>query len=244
VDDLTGRAVCTCDVTEPLMATGMGLTLCLVPAAQSCAAGEIDCDGGDALDVAMTSEHDVGACSGHASCATLCDTHCAGIGADAVNALCEGYCTGGANHGLACTTAGNCPGGNCVGWSPVGNSIFHPDTCGCHCQGLGGTPAAAGALSCQVAVELLVEMFPPCGDGDGYLHLGTQCMQLTSEETAVTLLETNVGTIGPISTEGVAKQCVPLGIVGARDLALTGAVNTIHGNLDRDVADVLDLVCE
>jgi cysteine-rich repeat protein len=244
VDNLTGRATCTCEVTEPLVANGLGLTLCIVPTGQSCAAGEIDCDGGDALDVAMTTEHDIGACTGHASCATQCDTYCAGIGADAVNALCEGYCDGGANNGLACTTFSNCPGGTCVGYSPVSNSVFHPNVCGCHCQGLGGSAGASGALTCQVAVEMTVEMFPPCGDGDDFLHLGAQCMQLTSETTEVTLLETNLGTIGPISTDGAAKQCVPLGIVGARNLGLTGSINTIHGNLDRDVADVVDLVCE
>ncbi len=69
-------------------------------------------------------------------------------------------------------------------------------------------------------------------------------MQLTSEETEVTLLETNFGTIGPIAVQGASKECTTLGIVGPRNLSLTGSVNTFHGNLAGDVADVFQLVCE
>jgi cysteine-rich repeat protein len=243
VDELTGRSICTCELTAPLMATGL-LTICLNPTGESCAAGEIDCDGGDPLDVSLTSEHDIGSCSGHGDCATQCDSHCAGLGAEAVEARCEGYCVGGANNGMSCTGGSACPGGNCFGWTPNGNTVMHPDVCGCHCREVGGSAGSSGALACQVAVELVVEQFPPCGDGDDFLRLGRQCLQLTSEQTEVTLLETELGTIGPISLEGTPKACLDLAIAGPRDLSLAGSINTFHGNLEQDVADLFHLVCE
>jgi hypothetical protein len=50
VDGLTGRAPCTCSLAAPLVASDL-LNICLLPTGESCATGEIDCDGGDALDV-------------------------------------------------------------------------------------------------------------------------------------------------------------------------------------------------
>jgi hypothetical protein len=123
-------------------------------------------------------------------------------------------------------------------------AVKHPGACGCHCREVGGNASRAGAVACEIGVEMVVEQFPPCGDGDHFLHLGEQCLQLGSEALDVTLLETNVGTVGPISRLGDPKECIALGILGAQDLTLHGALDTAHGNFDFDVANVFRLVCE
>jgi len=244
LDELTGRATCSCDLVEPIEAFGGGLlTLCLLPTGQACATGEIDCDGGDALDVDLVSEHDIGTCSGPGDCAAQCDAHCGGVAGEALGSQCEGHCAGGASDGAACSGPLDCPGGTCLGWTPDGDFVYHPDVCSCHCRQVGGA-APNGGFTCQIGVELVVEQFSPCGDGDAILHLGTQCMQLTSEQTQVTLLETVAGTVGPIAVQGAAKQCLDLAVAGPGGMALTGALNTFHGNLAADVADVFRLVCE
>jgi hypothetical protein len=243
VDGLTGRAPCTCGLAAPLLASEL-LNICLLPTGESCATGEIDCDGGDALDVDLVSDHVVGSCTTHAGCATQCDAYCSGSGGESVGSACEGRCLGGANDGVACTQPSQCPSGQCLGFSFVSNTVDHPDSCGCHCRTVGGNPAPSGGLSCQVAVEAVVELFAPCGDGDVVQRLGKQCLQLTSGVTTVTLLDTSVGTVGPFATPGAPKICTDLGVRGPGGLQLTGAIDTFHGAIDRDSTLIYDLVCQ
>ena len=76
VDPNTGKAACSCDLQsiDPIAIPSIGFT-CLTPEA-GCPPGEIDCDGGNDLDVDVTSDHNIGACTSNADCASQCVTFC------------------------------------------------------------------------------------------------------------------------------------------------------------------------
>jgi hypothetical protein len=185
VDPGTGKALCNCgvQVIDPIEISAIGY-ICFTPGAP-CPAGEIDCDGGNALDVTMASDHNIGACTGNADCAAQCAAHCA---PDAVfNSGCEGFCVGGVSDGLPCTSDTDCVDGSCPGKDTVPDG----NICGCDCQAVGGAPAAAGGLLCNMPVNIDVETGAPCGDGDVLIAVGTRCLPLTTETVSTQITNAN-----------------------------------------------------
>ena len=95
VDPNTGKAACQCVLQDlsPFLLSGIGF-ICISPSDPNnpCDLGEIDCDGGNGLDVDLMSDHNIGACSGNPDCDSQCVTHCAGLGKPVFDASCGGFC--------------------------------------------------------------------------------------------------------------------------------------------------------
>ncbi len=96
-----GKAACSCDVQSfgVLVIPSIG-DVCINPA--SCPSGEIDCDGGNAEDVDLVADHNIGACTDDTTCGTSCNAYCGGLGASYARLSygCEGFCQGGANNNM------------------------------------------------------------------------------------------------------------------------------------------------
>jgi hypothetical protein len=220
-----GKAPCTCTLQdlEPIEIVGIGF-VCFTPGSQGCAVGEIDCDGGNALDVTMDSDHNIGACTGNPDCAAQCAAVCAPDGV--FNSGCEGFCDGGARDGLPCTNDSACPGGSC----PGGDTLPHGNICGCDCLRIGGAPGSAGALQCNMDTNINVELAGPCDGADILIAVGERCIPLTSEALSSQIQNTNnsPGKVFPdpaATNAGVAIDCLDLATSATTGLRLVGTVN-------------------
>ncbi len=235
---LDGTAACTCAVNSfaPIVIPGIG-DVCVSPAT-GCAAGHIDCDGGSALDTQLTADHNIGACSSNAACAADCATTCTTLGGSALSTGCEGYCQGGLNDDLPCTTDGDCIDGSCVGNDPVG----HAGVCNCACQATGlGAPAPAGALGCQLGLRIVVELpnNGVCGDPPTIV-LAPLCSALTTTTAIAQLVDANdvAGSSIPMSPavlNGASTSCDALSASVTSGIALAGTL----GFFDSQLGDIL-----
>jgi cysteine-rich repeat protein len=176
-DPNSGKTSCDCVLQElePIEVIGIGY-LCFTAGAP-CPPGEIDCDGGNGLDVVMDSDHNIGTCTSSADCEAQCAAHCAAMGAVVFNEACEGFCEGGTRDTLPCTDDSDCPGGSCGGT----DGLYHGNICGCECLTVGGAPSVVGGLQCNLGVTINVEIGAPCGDGDVLIAMGTRCIPLSTE---------------------------------------------------------------
>jgi hypothetical protein len=223
--DVNGKRDCACELVtlDPFILSGVG-TICVTPATGACPSGEVDCDGGNALDVDLIAEHQAGACTSNANCASTCGTYCAGIGKAVYSSGCELQCQGGtrADMPCLCDTAGaatcsggmagvnDCPGGSCEGKD---NDL---GTTQCHCTCVDesfGTAAPAGAMNCRVGVTIVVEAGEDgiC-DGNVIVRLPPQCAPFTSQNATGIILNDNEGPggLGPFSETGTAGSCTQL----------------------------------
>lgn len=202
-----GTASCTCDVNSfgVLVIPSIG-DVCVNPYS-GCQPGRIDCDGGSPLDVDLVADHNIGACSSDSGCAADCDAECGGLGAnyDAIAYGCEGFCQGGSNDNNACARDTDCPGGQCPGADPVS----HGGVCQCTCAGRNlGAAGPAGSLSCEVGVQIDVEL-PSDGDcaDPNTIQLAPICGGVTTT-TATGMINnannTSDKTIPPIGGSGTA----------------------------------------
>ncbi len=236
-----GKAEAECELQffDPMPLLSIGF-VCFTSGAP-CPVGEIDCNGGNALDVDMLSDHNIGVCTGNADCATQCTAHCA---PDSVfNFGCEGFCIGGQNDGLPCVDAGNCPSGSCPG-----RVVAHGNICGCDCLGVGGAPSAAGGLQCNLSVNINVESAAPCGDGDVLIGVGTRCLPLTTETITSQIVDANntPGKLFPPSgftNTGARADCPALATSTTTGIKLVGAVNFFDSALG-DLTTTELLICQ
>jgi hypothetical protein len=220
--DVNGKRDCTCPLQtlDPVVISGVG-TVCTTPFAGPCGDGEMDCDGGNSLDVDIIGEHTAGVCTGNADCAGICGTYCSGIGKSVYTSGCEQYCQGGTRAGLSCIcdTAGaatctggvagvnDCPNGSCEGKdNDLGTNQCH---CTCVDEAFGGA-AAAGSVNCRTGVTIVVEAGEDgiC-DGNVLIRLPGQCAPFTSGTATGIILNDNEnpGPLGPYSETGTAGTC-------------------------------------
>ena len=249
-----GTASCTCNVNSfaPLVIPSIG-DVCVNPYA-GCSPGTIDCDGGTPLNVNMVADHNIGTCNSDSACATSCDTYCAGLGASYSNIAygCEGFCQGGSNNNNACTQDTDCPGGSCPGQDPVS----HANACQCTCAGknLGGA-SPAGSLSCEVGVQIDVEL-PSDGDCNdaNTISLAPICGLVTTTTASGEVLNannTNGKTIPPIggsgtapaSATGVGINCTTLATSTTTGLTAVGYLGFFDSVLG-DIFDANKFICQ
>ena len=248
VDPNTGKASCECLIQQinPFEISGLGF-VCLSPSAATCPLGEIDCDGGNGLDLDVLSDHNIGACTGNPGCEGACTTYCSGLGKAVFDSGCEGFCEGGTSDGQSCIVDAGCPGGACNGME----NVPHGNICGCSCVSQGGAPSRAGGLSCEIGTDIVLEFLAPCGDGDLILVVGSSCIPLTTE--SVTGLITNFNNVAMddfpdpngigISEIGVPMSCDDLASSVTTGVQLVGAIN-FFGTTLGDLAVSLAFSCE
>jgi hypothetical protein len=246
-DKATGKAPCDCELQflDPINIPSIGF-ICFTPGDPNdpCDTGEIDCDGGNSLDIDMQSNHNIGPCTGNADCESQCAAHCAGSGATVFNDACEGFCQEGVNADNPCTADSDCPGGSCGGkdGGPHGN------ICGCDCLTIGGNPSVPGGLQCNMGAVIDVEIAPPCADGDVLIAVGQRCIPLTTETLTSQLHNTNNTPakdfpVPPFTGSGAALLCEDLATSVTTGLSLVGTVNFFDSTIG-DLHTNQTLVCQ
>jgi hypothetical protein len=247
--DENGKASCTCEIQalDPFEIPGIGL-ICLTPFA-GCPPGEIDCNGGNDLDIDLVSDHNIGACTGNADCRTQCDAYCAGLPdhvQDLGGAACEGFCNGGGSDGNPCTVETDCPDGACNG----GDGLPHGNICGCECVAIGGSgsaPSRAGGLRCNLGAVVNIEAAEPCGDGDFLIPIGARCIHLTTETSTAIVIDTNDTALkelppGGATLRGTPADCDALASSVTSGIELVGHVNFFDSTIG-DLAIEIDFFC-
>jgi hypothetical protein len=244
-DPWTGKAVCECTLQEfePVELVGIGF-FCFTPGS-GCPAGEIDCDGGNAFDVSMESDHNIGSCTDNPDCAAQCTAQCAGLGMQVFDSGCEGFCEAGALDGQPCTVESECPGGACNGK----NGLPHGNICQCGCIDIGGSPSRPGGLQCNLNLNFDIETGLPCGDGDVLIAFGTRCIPLSSEAATFVIHGTNnvPGKDFPAGPPwwwtGAPIDCEDLAASATTGLNVTGAVDFLDSRIG-DIGIWIDVICE
>jgi len=244
IDPITGIAPCECHIQEldPIDFSGLGF-VCFSPSS-GCQMGQIDCDGGDALNVDLTSDHIAGPCpGGNPECDALCTSYCAP--GYVLNAGCEGFCNGGSNDGVPCVEDSECPGGACPG--PL--SLTHGSICNCDCVTVDGAPTLPGTVQCDLAASVEVDLAPTCGDGDVAISIGTQCIPMTAGTfTSITHNVNNTPgkdfPVGGSTSAGLpVGSCEDLSASMTTGLDLTGGAN-FYDTLIGDVSVSTRFVCQ
>src|SRR5262245_45723146 len=246
VDPMTGKASCTCalDHIDPIpIIPGLGVA-CVRPAS-GCPAGEISCNGGELYNSSITSQHNIGTCTGNADCAAQCATDCVGSGSSVFDSGCEGFCRGGASAGASCTADAGCPGGTCNGL----DGATHGNICQCECLDTAGDGSLPGGLHCSLGVAVDVEMAEPCGDGDGRFRTVDRCVPFTTEAAQAVIVDAdNVpGEEIPPGQDiygGLPLTCTELAANGASGLVLAARVNVLDVQLAGDIAFAFVLACD
>jgi hypothetical protein len=221
--DGNGKRDCQCPLQtlEPFVISGVG-TVCTSSFAGPCADGEMDCDGGNSLDIDIVGDHSgAGTCTSNADCAGLCGTYCGGIGKSVYNSGCELECQGGSRADMPCIcdTAGaatctggiagvnDCPLGSCEGKdNDLGGKQCH---CTCVDESFGGA-SPAGSVNCRTGVSINVEaMEDGICDGNVLIRLPGQCAPFTSGNATAVILNDNENplALGPFGESGVAGTC-------------------------------------
>ena len=244
-----GVAPCACDVVSigPVVFPSIG-EICVAPA-DPCPGGAIQCTGGDAADLDLVADHDIGPCTSNADCAAACDAQCSGMGAtyEVRASGCEGFCQGGGNDEGACTADTQCPGGTCVGSDPP----LHGGRCNCQCGGSAlGAAGPAGTLTCQLSARFTFEFGADgvCGDGAG-IDWGPLCVPLTTAASTAVLTHSpypygpTIPSGGPETIAGAPVSCASFQTGSLTGLEMVGA----FGLFDRATGDILSrnaLVCQ
>jgi hypothetical protein len=156
------------------------------------------------------------------------------MGAAVLSTGCEGFCLGGVNNDLACTNDSDCVNATCVGIDPV----THPGTCNCICQSSEiGTPSTAGAMGCQLGLQINVELPSNgvCGDTPTIV-LAPLCSALTTGSAVGQLIDANnsIGqTIPPTPgvLSGAATSCASLSTSVTAGLKLVGQLSFFDSTL-------------
>jgi hypothetical protein len=257
-EDVNGKRTCQCSLQalDPLEIPGIGF-VCVSSSGGSCPDGEMDCDGGNALDVDIVAEHTAGVCTSNTDCDSQCGTYCGGIGKSVHDSGCESFCQAGTRADLPCICdvagaatcvggvagANDCPGGNCEGK----DNDPAPDQCHCTCiDAASGGASAAGTVSCSSNFSVTIESSLPC-DGSGVLvRLPDRCATLTSGSATGVILNANEGfsgTFGPYSESGATGTCSNLdaGVTAGYELV---AVLAFFDSTIGDLAARFRIDCE
>jgi hypothetical protein len=255
LDPNTNEAVCSCEIEGLLPANlpGIGLACLNFVPTEDCTPGRIDCDGGSGRDVTTITDHDVGPevlvldpnftlpfCGyldpnqGNSECDRMCDTYCASLEpAGSYRTLlsgCEGYCQGGPREDLTCNTDVDCPFSSCAG----GEAVPHRNTCGCDCLQVAGNPSRAGALNCEVGVQISVENAPPCNEGTITIYLEPKCIPVSSELGTGIILDANLNygtSVGGRDLFGVQGSCSDVASGVLTGMTLVGSGHAMDSNI-------------
>ena len=266
IDPATGKATCACELisVEGILIGGIG-AVCISPGNDPCPAGEIDCDGGNALDTRVIHNHNVapaanledpeqfpvGFCglidldNGHDECVEMCHAYCASLPGSFVrfNSGCEGFCSEGSRHGLPCEFDSECPQGFCPGGDPV----TEPHFCNCSCLEVAGAASRTGALQCNIRAGLEIEIDLPCDGQDVTTTSIKPCVPLTTEFTMGELLQANAGdpndTIGPLSDLGAPISCAALTADNSAGLETVATISFIDTGLG-DLVVQFQIACQ
>lgn len=219
LQDANGKRPCQTQLQafDPFVLSGVG-TVCIDPVV-GCPDGEIDCDGGNALDLDMIADHEIGACTSNAGCDGQCSAYCGGIGQTVYDGACENFCQGGsrADQPCICDRAGSatCGGGiagvnDCPGSLCEGKDNEVDADCHCTCFDDGAGPGGpAGATRLRLGIALRLEADPVCDNSQVLWRMVPQCIPLTTGTATVTQFNANEspGTQGPWTESGVAGNC-------------------------------------
>jgi hypothetical protein len=248
--DADGVAACSCELIQldVLVIPAIG-DVCINPA-PGCEAGKIDCDGGAAVDVNLTADHNIGTCTDNEDCATSCEAHCTTLGAGHARQSygCEGYCQGGSNDEAECSRDTDCPGGQCPGADPVA----HFQTCNCVCAGSAlGNPSVAGGLTCNLGTQINVELPSNghCGD-TATIQLAPVCGGVSTGTSigavlnANNMLGTTIPTTDPPSViEGNPVTCDSFKAHNITGLKLVGQLGFFDSTLG-DIRTGNTFICQ
>ena len=268
--DGTAQRVCSAEFlsVEPMYIPIIG-DICLVPMpAEDCAAGLIDCQAGNDLDIDLVMNHTIpmpgGTCNDNQVCRNECDTHCAALGATRFDnsPACEGFCRlpgpPMCTHDDDPLDPNSCPAGDTC------DEVNHGNTCSCQCQSLGyGSPVGAGQARLEIGYGIninfinpstgLVEGRGPDGlpctaDDEPQGTLPPTCFPFTTT-TATTVIENanNVGggliTPDPASSTGAPFMCTSGVVLTTSGAELQGVGDFIDTRL-YDFAATLTVNCE
>jgi hypothetical protein len=242
--DASGHAPCTCSLGDfPPVPIIPGIGVACVNPAPGCPTGQIGCNGGEARNSVLTSDHDIGTCTSNADCAAQCATRCGD--ADVWDSGCEGFCRGGTNDDEACASDDDCPGGSCIGI----DDGEHGNVCQCECLDAAGAESRPGALRYNVGVDIDVELAAPCGDGDLLFSVGRRCVPFTTETAQGTVLDANAeaGEVLPPDVnilEGLPLECAELAADGTSGMSLVSGANALDVDLAGDIAFLFFLHCQ
>jgi hypothetical protein len=246
VDPVTGEAPCICALQflDPIEIIGIGF-ICFTPGT-ACPFGAIDCDGGNALDTDMDSNHNIGTCTGNPDCAAQCTAHCAGLVPphNLFFSGCGGFCIGGGRNGLPCDDDSLCPRGSC----PGKDGLPHGNECQCDCLLVDYVASRPGGLHCNLPANIDVEIGPPCDGTDILIGVGTRCIPLTTEVVTSQMHNTN-NTPGkdlpvlPFTGVGTPIPCATLADSTTTGLVLVGSVNFFDSTIG-DLTTNQTLVCQ
>lgn len=217
LEDVNGKRPCQCTLRQfdPVLIPGTGYA-CIDPS-PGCPDGEVDCDGGNALNVDKEANAQLGLCTSNADCASTCGTYCSGIGKSVYVSGCESFCQGGVNLDLPCecdTLGGltcnpisttDCPGSSCEGKD---NEV--DQDCHCTCIDAAVAPASGpGQLACNLGVAIRVESSLPCDNVGVVVRLPAQCAPFTSGTATLVLnnLNESGSSFGPFSETGTDETC-------------------------------------
>ncbi len=247
-----GKAPCSCEVQAPgfpgLDIAGLFFA-CVKPAiAGVCPTGEIDCDGGNVLGLAITGTRNIGACTSQADCLTACATQCGGTD-NIFDSGCEGFCTDGANS--ACTTDAGCgtlTEGSCDG--PDGAGLGNICDCTCLNSAVGGA-SVAGTLQCQLAFNLTVEPNPGngmvCDGADVSINVGDTCAPLSTQSAMSVINNGNNGGTqfppGGANLVGAPADCTTLAAGNTSAITLQGAA-IFYASTIGDLNSLLTVDCQ
>lgn len=216
-EDVNGKRDCQCTLRQfdPVPIPGAGFA-CIDPVA-GCPDGELECDGGNALNIEAEANHQIGLCTSNADCDTQCGTFCSGMGKTVYHAGCESYCQGGVNEDLLCqcdvlgaltchpSSTLDCPGSSCEGKDNETDNDCH-----CTCIDEAVPPASgAGQIACKLGVAIRVESSLPCDNTGVIARLAPQCAPFTSGTASNVVIDLNEfgATYGPFSETGTDGTC-------------------------------------
>jgi hypothetical protein len=240
-------AVCTCALVslEPVQVAGIGL-VCVDPAA-GCAAGRVDCDGGEPLDVSVVADATSGSCSDNPTCEAVCQGECAAVDRSVFFAGCTGFCSGGSNDGAGCAVEADCPGAFCNGQDPV--AAGDRGVCQCQCIDLdAGETSPPGQLQCQFGISLRVEGAAPCDGTDVQIAVGSTCVPGTTGVASTQVVNANqveglrLPMGGPATVTGHAIPCDQLREIGTTEMTLVGGAS-FFGSALGDLAITVESHC-
>ena len=114
-----------------------------------------------------------------------------------------------------------------------GEPVVHTNDCNCECVELGGRIGKPGSLECEIGLSTVLELDPPCGDGDVSQLISAMCVPFTTGVFSNTQLDVNEdgGTIGPEVRVGDSAACAALASGQAAGLELTGNAGSFDTRL-------------
>jgi hypothetical protein len=101
---------------------------------------------------------------------------------------------------------------------------------------MGGAPAAAGSLKCELGLHIVIESALPCDGTDPSITFGDVCVPITTETASGVIQNANLGggtlpTSGPAVLNGVPGDCVNLQSGVTSGIEMRGTVGFLDSTL-------------